>query len=96
MLEQSLQSLLMQKQAFLMELEENSRALQELQISGEEVYKLIGQLLIKTEKKQLIEDLNKKSDLLNLRIKNLEKQEQSLIEKLENLRQDISKTFKKD
>ncbi|MEK6881839.1 MAG: prefoldin subunit beta [Nanoarchaeota archaeon] len=93
--EQSLQSILMQKQAFLMESEESEKALQELESSGEEVYKLIGQLLIKSDKTRVIEELKKKTGLLNLRIKNIEKQEQSLIEKLESLREDIAKTFNK-
>ncbi len=96
MIEQSLQSLLMQKQAFLMESEENDRALHELNNSGDEVYKLVGQLLIKSEKKKILEDLQKKSELLNLRIKNLEKQELSMTDKLENLRQDISKSFQNE
>ena len=78
-----------------MESEESEKALQELESSGEEVYKLIGQLLIKSDKTRVIEELKKKTGLLNLRIKNIEKQEQSLIEKLESLREDIAKTFNK-
>ena len=49
-LEQSLQNLLMQKQAFQMELAETQSALKEIEKSGDEVFKVIGQLMIKTEK----------------------------------------------
>lgn len=93
MLEQSLQSLLMQKQAFLMESEESEKALEELSQSGEEVYKIIGQVLIKSNKEKIIEELKKKKELLDLRIKNIEKQENSLLERLEDLKKDITNSL---
>jgi len=88
-LEHNLQNLLMQKQAFQIELSENSSALKEINNSGEEVYKVIGQLMIKTEKKRIKEELEKKEKIINLRIKNLEKQEISLTSQLKELREKI-------
>ena len=89
LLEQSLQNTLMQKQAFQMELSETQAALGELKNSGDEVFKIIGQLMIKSEKSKITDDLENKEKILNLRISTLEKQENSLAEKFENLRKEI-------
>ena len=89
LLEQSLQNTLMQKQAFQMELSETQAALGELKNSGDEVFKIIGQLMIKSEKSKITDDLENKEKILNLRISTLEKQENSLTEKFEGLRKEI-------
>lgn len=88
-LDQNLQGLLLQKQAFQMELSETQSALKEIEKSGEEIFKIIGQLMIKTDKKSIKEELSNKENLLNLRVKSLEKQETSFAEKLENLRKEV-------
>ena len=93
-LEQTFQSLLMQKQAFLIELEETERAFSEIKESDHEVYKLIGQLLLRSDKDKIMQDLEKKKELLNLRIKSLEKQESSFNERIDKLREEISDKFK--
>ncbi|HEA46731.1 MAG TPA: prefoldin subunit beta [Candidatus Pacearchaeota archaeon] len=89
MIEQNLQNLLYQKQAFQMELSETQSALREIEKSGEEVFKIIGQLMIKTEKEKVKEELKNKEKLLNLRTKSIEKQETSLAEKAEELRKEV-------
>ena len=89
LLEQSLQNTLMQKQTFQMELSETQAALGELKNSGDEVFKIIGQLMIKSEKSKITDDLENKEKILNLRISTLEKQENSLTEKFEDLRKEI-------
>jgi prefoldin beta subunit len=88
-LEQSLQNILLQKQAFQMELSETNSALEELKNSGDEVFKIIGQIMIKTKKDSVKSDLENKKKLINLRLKNLEKQEESFTEQLETLRDEI-------
>lgn len=93
-LEQTIQSILLQKQTFLMELEETQKTLEEIKSSGDEVYKIVSQLLIKSNKQGVIQDLERKNDLLGLRVKNLEKQESSLSEKIDSLRADISNNLK--
>ncbi len=57
MLEQNLQNLFMQKQAFQMELSETEAALKEIEGAKDEVFKVIGQLMIKTEKAKMSEEL---------------------------------------
>jgi prefoldin beta subunit len=88
-LEQNLQNLLLQKQAFQMEFSETQSALKEIERSGDETFKVIGQLMIKTDKKSVKEELSNKEKILDLRIKSLEKQESSLTEKLESLQKEV-------
>jgi len=93
-LEQNLQNLIYQKQAFQMELSETSSALKEIEKSDGEVFKIIGQLMLKTEKKKIKEELSNKEKILNLRINSIEKQEASLNERLEEFREEIMKSEK--
>ena len=89
MIEQNLQSLIYQKQVFQMELSESSTALKEVEKSGEEVFKIIGQLMIKTDKSSVKEELEKKQKLLGLRVKSLEKQEVDLTKSAEEIRKKV-------
>lgn len=89
LLEQSLQNTLMQKQAFQMELSETQSALKEIEKSKDDVFKIVGQLMIKAEKAKVTEELSNKEKILGLRIKTLEKQEKSLTKKFEELRKEI-------
>jgi len=90
-LEQGLQNILFQKQAFQMELSESKEALKELENSSDEVYKVIGQLMIRSEKSKMKEELLSKIKIFDLRMKNLEKQEVSLSERIEKIRDDTLK-----
>jgi prefoldin beta subunit len=88
-LEQTLQNLLLQKQGFQMELSETSSALKEIENSGDEVYKIVGQLMIKTDKEKIKSELSDKNRILELRMNSLGKQEESLMGKIEKLREEI-------
>ncbi len=95
LIEQNLQNILLQKQAFQMELLETESALKEIENSGDEIFKIVGQLMVKTDKKRLKEELENKNKLLNLRLKTLEKQETSLVEHLDKVRDEMLKKSKK-
>jgi len=88
-IEQSLNNTLLQKNIFQMELSETESALKEIEKSGEDIFKIIGQLMIKTEKEKVKEDLLGKKKFLEIRLKNIEKQEISLSQKLEETRKEI-------
>jgi len=90
MLEQNLQQILMQKQAFQMELRETQYAMKELEKSGEEVFKIIGQMMIKSDKKSMISELANKEKLMDLRIRNFEKQEIAVSKKIEEIQKEIT------
>ncbi len=97
MIEQGLQNLSMQKQVFQMELIETTNALEELKKLKvkDEIFKIVGTLMIKSNKEDMEKELTRKKDLLNLRITSIEKQEESLKEKLIDAREDVLKKFKK-
>jgi len=85
----------MQKQTFQIELAETRGALEELEKSGEDVYKIIGQLMLKSDKSKMKSELEEKKKMLELRLKTLENQEKSTTERLEKLRGEIMKDLKK-
>jgi len=85
-LEQNLQTVLMQKQAFQLELSEAENAISELGKSSEEVYKIVGNIMVKYSKDALQKDLKQKKDLLSLRLKSLDSQEKNLAQNAEDIR----------
>jgi len=52
---------------------------------------MIGQLLIKTDKKSVVSELISKEKIIDLRIRSFEKQEQALSGKLEELQREFLK-----
>ncbi|MEA2037666.1 MAG: prefoldin subunit beta [Nanoarchaeota archaeon] len=91
--EQSLQNILMQKQQFQSQLIETESALKELQ-STDTAYKIIGNIMVGTKKEDLVNDLESKKETVNIRIKSLEKQENSIKEKAKKLQEEVSKDIK--
>ena len=63
--QQNLQSILAQKQQVEMENKESERALEELQKANDDdqVFKYVGSILIKSDKKTLIDELEEKKEL---------------------------------
>jgi len=76
-----------QKQQVDIELTEIEQALGELQKMAEDavIYKAIGTLLVKSEKTQIITDLNERKELLNTRTTVLSKQEERLRTQMKDL-----------
>ena len=95
-LEQNLQNILMQKQAFQLELSETTSALKEIEKSKDCVYKIIGQLMIKKDAKEIKEELINKEKLLRIRLKNLEKQEKIFADKSDKLKEEIMGSLNKE
>jgi prefoldin beta subunit len=95
-LEQNLQAVMMQKQAFQMEISETTAAIGEVEKSKEDVFKIVGQLMIKTSSEKVLEDLKKKEKVLQTRLEALEKQEESLSEQSEKLRNELIGSQKED
>ncbi len=93
-LEQGLQNLLFQKQAFQMELSETKEALSELEKSKDDVFKIIGQIMLRTDKSKVKEEILSKIKIFELRINELEKQEASLTLRIEKIRDDDLKKSK--
>jgi len=92
-IEQSLQNVMMQKQSFQAQLIELESALEEMEKSSEH-YKIVGSIMVKSEKESLKKDLNSKKEMLELRIKNLEKQEMQFKDSAEKLQAELLNELK--
>jgi len=79
-LQQTLQTVLTQKQQLELELTETEQALSELEKTDENaiIYKSIGSLLVKAQKATVTTELNERKELLNTRITVLGKQEERI------------------
>ena len=87
-LEQSLSSLVSQKQGFQVQLNEVENALKEIQ--GKQVaYKIVGGVMIEKKREDIEEELNSKKKILEVRISSLEKQEEKLGTKKEELQKQV-------
>ena len=87
-IEQNLQTLNMQKQQFQAQLFEIEGALKEIPTS-QNTYKIVGGILIGTDKDTLQKDLQGKKELLELRVQTMEKQEKQLKEKAKKLQEEV-------
>lgn len=93
--EQSLQNILLQKQQFQMQLVEAESALNEIDKS-DKAYKIIGSIMVASNKDDLKNELKSKKEIAELRIKTLEKQEKQIKERAENLQAEILKKIKNE
>ena len=94
MYEQSLQSFLAQKQQFQSQLAEVESALGEIQ-NTDTTYKIIGNIMVLSDKNELKADLESRKEILELRIKTMDKQETQVREKTSKLQSEILKNIKK-
>jgi prefoldin beta subunit len=88
MLEQNAQQMAAQRQNFQTQLMEVESAIEEIS-NSKDTYKIIGNIMIKTEPAKLKEELEAKKALLNARVKAMEKQEDILREKSKKLQEEI-------
>ena len=93
--EQGMQTILAQKQQFQMQLVEIESALNELNKS-DTAYKIVGNIMVASDKEDLKADLKSKKDIVDLRLKTLEKQENQIKEKAEKLQAEVLKKIKNE
>ena len=92
MMEQTFQQLLQQKNAFSMEATETDYIIKEVGETEGEVSRIIGnQVLIKTTKEAVLEDMEKKKKLIEVRMKTIDEQEKEFSEKMESIREEVMK-----
>lgn len=94
--QQSLQSINMQKQQLEMELAESDKALEELKKASDNdpVYKHAGSILIKSNKTDLIAELEERKELANTRSSVLKKQEERVKESIKEQEAKINEMIK--
>ena len=92
-LEQNLSNLSVQKQTLQIQLSEIESALKELE-TKDKAYKIVGNILIETDKVTLVEDLKNKKEVTELRLKSIDKQETKLKDKAKELQQSVMEKMK--
>lgn len=92
LLQQQLQAIIMQKEDSKLELMENEKALEEIKKSDvKEVYKIVGQIMIKKDAEEARKELEEKISDLEIRLSAFEKTEQKINDKLKELEPKIQK-----
>jgi prefoldin beta subunit len=95
LLEQNLNALIAQKQQFQSKMLETESALNEIE-KTDKAYKIIGNIMVETAREELKADLTSKKEVIELRIKAIEKQEQSVKGKASVLQKEVLKNMKDD
>ena len=90
-LEQTLQSTVAQKQNFQSQLLEIENALNEVQKTKEQVYKIVGPLMVAASRDDAKKDLESRKEILQLRMDNLQKQEKKIKERFDALHKEVVK-----
>jgi prefoldin beta subunit len=94
-LQQNLQQIGMQKQQVQSQLIESESAIKELE-STSQAYKIVGKIMIASNKEDLIKDLEEKKQTNEARLKTFVEQENNLKQTVESLQQEIVSEMKKD
>ncbi len=95
MLEQNMQTFLMQKQQIQSQIMEIESALKELEKSDKS-YKIIGNIMVSSDKKNLEAELKQKKEMLEIKLKSIEKQEGNIREKSQALQTEVLSSMKSE
>ena len=93
LIEQGMQNFLIQKQQFQAQMVEIESALKELEKS-ETAYKIVGNIMVSANKEELVKDLKSKKEMIELRIKTLERQEAQMKEKATAMQSEVMEKLK--
>ncbi len=96
-LQNQLNMIRLQKQSAELELREVERVLKEIQDvpANEILYKSLGHILVKTTKEKIEKELNEKKEILELRLKALERQEKHIEAQYDDLRRKVTEELTK-
>jgi len=95
-LQQTLQSVVTQKQQVELELSETDKAVAELEKSTDDtpVYKSVGSILVKSNKQTLLTELKERKELMATRVTVLGKQEDRTRERLKEIQEKLQERLK--
>ncbi len=93
MIEQRMQSTLHQKQQVQASILEIDSAVSELE-KNEESYKIIGTVMVKTDSKILKKELEDRKEVLNIRLKSINKQEKKIGEQAESIQKEVQEAMR--
>jgi prefoldin beta subunit len=88
LLEQNMQNYLAQKQQFQSQAVEIDSALEELK-DQTTAYKIVGNIMVSAKREDLEADLKKKKEMIDLRIKSIEKQEDLIKKKAKTIQEEV-------
>jgi len=88
-MQQQLQIVMLQKQQMQMQTDEIEHALEELNKASGAIYRIVGPIVIQSNKDELSKDLQTKREEMNSRLEILGKQEERLKKNLTDLRKMI-------
>lgn len=94
LLQQNLQNVLLQKQQHQKQLAEFDSALKEMG-NTDQVYRIIGNILVASKKADVEKDIQQKKEILDLRLKSLDKQEKILKQEAEAVQKKVIDSLKK-
>ncbi len=94
LLQQNLQAIAAQKQQYENQLIELDSALAELSTT-EKAYKIVGKLMISSPAKKLMQEIQEKKEVAELRLRNFTKQEDKLKQSLESVQQEVLGDFQR-
>ncbi|MDP3917118.1 MAG: prefoldin subunit beta [Nanoarchaeota archaeon] len=84
-IEQNLRGIEMQKQNMQMQLLESENSIKELKDYSGKPFRIIGPVMIESNKDELVKDLGDKIELLKIRLESMEKQEKSFRQQFEDI-----------
>ncbi len=87
-LEQAFHTSTVQLQSYEAQLNEIASAREELQ-NTDEAYRIIAGIMVKTDAKRMLQELDEKHATMQARIKQLQKQQQQFRKQIEELRQQV-------
>lgn len=89
-IEQNINTLIAQKQQFQSQNLEIENALSQIE-KTDRVFRIIGNIMVESTKEEAKKDLDEKKEVLQLRLKTIEKQEEKLRQKATELQQEVLK-----
>jgi prefoldin beta subunit len=94
-LEQNINTLIAQKQQFQSQNMEIDNALSQID-DTEKVFRIIGNIMVASSKENVKKDLSEKKEIVELRLKTIDKQEDKLRSKAGELQAEVMKEMKKE
>ncbi len=96
MFEQNMQNFLAQKQQLQSQQVELNSALKELGDSDSESYKIIGNIMVRKRSGELKKDIEEKKEIIDLKLKSLEKQEKLVKDKSKKIQDEVMTSMNKE
>lgn len=94
--QQQINSVAMQKENMNIQKIETDKALEELQKAkeNEEIYKAVGPILVRSSKSNMKKELEERKEMIDLRLKSLEKQDDKLRNKIKENQEKLQEFLK--